>query len=112
MTDRYLLGIDVGTSLSKSVLFDVRGQEVAVGRRESRVERPRPGWSEADMESVWSLTLDSIREVCSAGRGERVAGIGITGTCCGAWLVDEQGHPVRPAVLWNDGRASEILAEW
>ncbi len=116
--DKYLLGIDVGTSVIKSVLFDVDGKEVAVARRESPVEHPLPDRSEADMERIWALTLETIREVASretadgARLGKSVVGIGITGTCCGAWLVDAQGSPVRPAILWNDGRASNILAEW
>ena len=106
MTDRYLLGIDAGTSVIKSVLFDVRGSEVAVSRRESPVERPHPGWSEADMEGVWSLTRETIREAASEGRGELVAGVGITGTCCGAWLVDEEARPVRSAIAPPHGRAT------
>jgi sugar (pentulose or hexulose) kinase len=112
MIEHYLLGIDAGTSVIKSVLFDLRGAEVAVSRRESPVEHPHPNWSEADMEQVWALTLETVREVASEGAGEKVVGIGITGTCCGAWLVDGEGRPVRPAILWNDGRASDILAEW
>jgi sugar (pentulose or hexulose) kinase len=110
--DCYLLGIDVGTSLIKSVLFDVHGREIAAVRRESQVAHPHPDWSEADMEAVWAVTRDALHEVLAQGRGERVVGIGITGTCCGAWLVDRDGRSVRPAILWNDGRASDILAEW
>lgn len=110
--DRYLLGIDAGTSVIKSVLFDVRGNEVAVARRETPVLHPRPGWSEADMDAVWESARATIKEVTAEGRGERVAAVGITGTCCGAWLLDEANLPVRPAILWNDGRAAGILAEW
>jgi sugar (pentulose or hexulose) kinase len=112
MLDRYLLGIDAGTSVIKSVLFDVRGREVAVARRDMPVQHPHSSWSEADMDIVWELARETVREVCAEGRGERVVGIGITGTCCGAWLVDEQGLPVRPAILWNDGRAADLLSEW
>jgi sugar (pentulose or hexulose) kinase len=112
MLDRYLLGIDAGTSVIKSVLFDVRGGEVAVARREMPVRHPHPSWSEVDMDRVWELARETVREVCAEGRGERVVGVGITGTCCGAWLVDEQVRPVRPAILWNDGRAADLLSEW
>jgi sugar (pentulose or hexulose) kinase len=112
MRDTYLLGIDIGTSVVKSVLFDVQGREVVVARRESQVSRPHPNWSEADMELVWALTLATLKEVAADGRGDAVLGIGITGTCCGAWLVDAQGSPVRTAILWNDGRAADILEEW
>ena len=110
--DRLLLGIDVGTSVVKCVLFDTGGRELAVARRESPVERPHPNWSEANMDTVWERVLATIREVAAEGRGARVAAVGITGTCCGAWLVDAAGRPVRTAILWNDGRAADIVDEW
>jgi erythritol kinase len=110
--ERYLLGIDAGTSVIKAVLFDVHGGEIIVVRRDSQVERPQPDWSETDMEAVWQVTREAIRAVTAQVPGERIAGVGITGTCCGAWLLDADGRPVRRAVLWNDGRASDLLAEW
>jgi sugar (pentulose or hexulose) kinase len=110
--DRLLLGIDVGTSVVKCVLFDTHGHEIAVARRESPVQRPHPNWSEADMDTVWARVLEALGEVAADGRGVRVAAVGITGTCCGAWLVDAAGRPVRTAILWNDGRAADIVAEW
>lgn len=110
--ERYLLGIDAGTSVIKSVLFDVLGNEVAISRRDTPVLHPHPGWSEADMEAVWACARETISEVTSEGRGVRVAAVGISGTCCGAWLLDEDKLPVRPAILWNDARAAGILAEW
>ena len=110
--DRLLLGIDVGTSVVKCVLFDTHGREVAVARRESPVERPHPNWSEANMDTVWDRVVETLREVAAAGRGAHVAAVGITGTCCGAWLVDAAGRPLRTAILWNDGRAADIVDEW
>ncbi len=41
-----------------------------------------------------------------------MAAIGISGTACGAWLADGAGAPVRPAILWNDGRAAGITRAW
>ena len=110
--DRYLLGIDVGTSVVKSVLFDLHGREIAIARSDAPIEHPDANWSEAEMNTIWSAVLDTVRQVTANKRGSHVAGIGVTGTCCGAWLIDEHGEPVRTAILWNDGRASDIVNEW
>lgn len=110
----YLLGIDVGTSVVKSVLFDPQGRELAVSRRIPAIIREKPGWSELTMESLWQDVAATLREVTAgdAARGGQIVGIGLSGTCCSSWLLDEAGRPVRNAILWNDGRAADIITGW
>ncbi len=114
MSRSYLLGIDVGTSVVKSVVFDVRGHEVAVSRRIPDVQRPKPGWSELSMESLWQDVVATLKEVTASAAFDdgEIVGIGLTGTCCSSWLLDAEGHPVRDAILWNDGRAADTLNDW
>lgn len=107
-----LLGIDSGTSVVKSVLFDLDGHEVAVARREMPIISPFEGASEVDMGAVWALTAETIRQVMQAAAGRNVAAVGISGTACGFWGVDASGQPVRNAILWNDARASDVLMQW
>ncbi|WP_339775400.1 FGGY-family carbohydrate kinase [Caldilinea sp.] len=106
-----LLGVDAGTSVVKAALFDRAGRELAVVRRRTPVETPRPGWSETDMNVVWEVTAAAIRSLLTEHRfaSERIAGVGLTGNMVGAWLVDAQGHPVRKAILWNDGRTQPLI---
>ena len=104
---QYLLGIDVGTSVVKSVLFDLQGREVVVSRRIPAIIRERQGWSEMSMEALWQDVVATLREVAVSDaltHGE-IAGIGVSGTCCSSWLLNADGQPVRNAILWNDGRA-------
>ncbi|MFO7322385.1 MAG: FGGY-family carbohydrate kinase [Chloroflexota bacterium] len=110
----YLLGIDVGTSVVKSVLFNLRGEEIVVSRRTPAIIRERQGWSEMSMEALWQDVLATLREVASseALRHGEIAGIGLSGMCCSSWLLDDAGRPVRNAILWNDGRAASIIADW
>lgn len=115
MTDSPLvLGLDVGTTTCKAAVFDLErpSRPVAVARRDSVTRQPRPGWSEADPHAVTASVLDCIREVVPQCDARRIAAIGISGTACGAWLVDSAGAPVRPAILWNDGRAADVVAGW
>lgn len=103
----YLLGIDKGTSVIKSVVFDDKGTAVGVAQRRVKVLRPKPGWHEEDATVTWSLCVETIREaLASAGiSGGDIAAIGIAGHMGGAWLVDGQGAPVRNAICWPDERA-------
>jgi sugar (pentulose or hexulose) kinase len=110
----YLLGIDVGTSVVKSVLFNLKGEELVVSRRTPSILRNQPGWSEMSMDGLWADVVATLREVAASDtlkHGE-IAGIGLTGMCCSSWLLDGAGQPVRNAILWNDGRAADIIGDW
>jgi sugar (pentulose or hexulose) kinase len=110
----FLLGIDAGTSVCKSVLFDLEGREVAVARAPSAVQHPVPDASEADMRQVWAAVCSTIRELThrEGFPAGAIAGVGVTAAVSGAWLLDAHRQPFRNAVLWNDGRAASILARW
>src|SRR6185437_4038112 len=69
------------------------------------VSRPAPGFSEQDPESWWLATVRAVQALPSAQR-ERVRGVGLSGQMHGATLLDAQDRPLRPAILWNDGRSA------
>jgi erythritol kinase len=105
------VAIDAGTTTIKAVGYGDDGSELVVSRRPTRVSRPRPGWAEQDMDEVWSAVAEAVREVTAAlpAAPDLVA---VTAQGDGAWLVDAEGRPSGPAVLWNDGRATEQIAAW
>jgi xylulokinase len=105
-----LLAIDVGTSGIKAVALDERGAEVAVARRPAGIDRPRESWAEQDMNRCWSLVCEALAEAASTARD--VAFIAVTAQGDGCWLVDAAGDAVRPAILWNDGRAGRYVEAW
>jgi sugar (pentulose or hexulose) kinase len=108
------IGIDVGTTTVKSAAFALPDLDVpvAVRRRSSVTVSPRPDWSEADPLAVETAMLETLGDLVGEVGAERVAAVGISGTACGAWLIDRAGAPVRPAILWNDGRAAGVTAAW
>ena len=106
-----LLGINSGTSVVKSVVFDRQGREIAVARREMPVVNDGVR-SEVDMDAAWAVAAETVREVLAQVDAAAIDAIGISGTACGYWGVDEAGHPLRRAILWNDGRAASTLAGW
>ncbi|MFQ3567527.1 MAG: FGGY-family carbohydrate kinase [Aggregatilineales bacterium] len=111
--DAYLLGMDIGTSVVKVGLFDANGREWAVASRRMATLTPKLGWSEAEMNNVWEAVAIAIRELLATAEatGDQIAAIGLTGNMIGAWLIDADGQPVRTAILWNDGRTTDMIKQ-
>lgn len=108
------IGIDVGTTTVKSAAFVLTdlSRPIAIHRRRSVGVAPRPDWSEIEPRSVEDTTFETVRDLVAEVGADRVAAVGISGTACGAWLADGHFRSVRPAILWNDGRAAGITADW
>ncbi len=103
------LGIDVGTSSVKAVLMDDAGSVVEQANAALCVSRPQALWSEQDPSDWWSATN---RAVCDLDLGRRctVKAIGLSGQMHGATALGSDDQPLRPAILWNDGRSSAECA--
>ena len=107
----WLVGIDVGTSLIKTTLFDLDGSEAGSSSEVTKLTYPRPSWVECDMNEVFAAVVKSLRTVVgmSQAASREVLAIGITAQGDGTWLVDAADMPVRRAITWMDGRAAEYL---
>jgi xylulokinase len=110
---RYLLGLDVSTTGSKAVLVDAEGRVVGSATTDHPLSTPRPAWSEQDPLHWWRSATTSIRRVMeeSGVGGEEIVGVGLTGQMHGLVLLDREGTPLRPAILWNDQRTAVECAE-
>jgi len=99
------LGVDIGTSSVKSVLLDERGATVAHASAPLEVSRPQPGFSEQQPQQWWEATVKAVRALPPASRA-LVRAVGLSGQMHGATLLDSEDRPLRPAILWNDGRSA------
>ncbi|MFN8487624.1 MAG: FGGY-family carbohydrate kinase [Caldilineaceae bacterium] len=113
MTTAYLLGIDAGTSVIKSVLFTLDGREVASAAQSTTILHPQPTWAEQDMDAVWQAVVTTVRQVIgeSGAPPTAIRAIGLTGQGDGTWLVDREHRPVRPAIIWLDGRVADDVRQ-
>jgi xylulokinase len=100
----YLLGLDIGTSGCKAILFHVDGALLAKASREYPVDFPHPQWAEQDIEKVWRLVQEAIREVLLSAHATEIAAIGLSVHGEAVTPVDAQGRAMRPTILGMDTR--------
>ena len=104
----YLLGIDIGTSGTKTVLFDEHGKTIASALREYPLYQPQIGWAEQDPEDWWQAACDGIRAVLakSGVKAEDISGIGLSGQMHGMVLLDSDNKVLRRSIIWCDQRTT------
>ena len=112
MSDKLILAIDQGTTSSRSILFNQRGEIVSTNQKEFEQIYPKPGWVEHNPMDIWESQLETAREVISQNPHCKVAGIGITNQRETTILWDrETGKPVYNAIVWQDRRTSKYCDE-
>ena len=100
----YILALDQGTTSSRAIAFDARGQAMALAQREFAQHFPQPGWVEHDADEIWSSQLAVAREVVER-LGRLPTAIGITNQRETTVLWDRAtGQPVARAIVWQDRR--------
>ena len=104
------LGIDIGTSSVKAVLVDADEMPVAQASAPLSVRRPQPAFSEQDPLDWWRATTEVVQQMPRDARAQ-VRALGLSGQMHGATLLDRGGAVLRPAILWNDGRAAAECRE-
>ncbi len=104
----YTIGIDIGTSGTKSLLVDPDGNIIAEAAAGYGVAMPKPMWTEQDPEDWWAATVKTVRAVMKQGRAKPgdVSAIGLSGQMHGSVFLDKAGKVIRPALLWNDQRTA------
>lgn len=108
-----LVGIDVGTTGVKGIAIDTTGELLASAESAYGLSIPRPGWAEQHPDEWWrasELVLASLEDELRS-KGEKMAGIGLSGQMHGLVCLDAQRRVLRPAILWNDQRTAEECAE-
>jgi len=111
MTADILIGIDAGTSVMKSVAFDLGGRQLAVAAIPNSYEAEGRAGSVQDMARTWAdaaKTLSMLGEQID-GLADRVAAIAVTAQGDGNWRIDKSGEPVGKAWLWLDARAGGVV---
>ena len=107
-TMSHYLGIDIGTSGTKTLLITADGSVIAEANAEYPMAQPKPGWTEQDPDDWWAATVKTVRAVVkkSKVRPSEIKAIGLSGQMHGSVFLDKNDQVIRPALLWNDQRTA------
>ncbi len=108
-----ILGIDLGTSSIKAMLLDEIEGVIAVEASKYDVDIPQEGWAEQQPKAWWMETKKVLSKLKLNNEEafHNIAAIGFSGQMHGIVLTDENGEPLRPAILWLDQRSKKQLLE-
>ncbi len=105
------LGLDVGTTAVKAAAYRPDGTQVAQADAPSKVTQVPGGGSEQDMDQVWETVGAVLSDLVAQCDGAEFQSLGIAAQGDGLWCVTGEGRPAGPAMLWNDTRTADDLAE-
>lgn len=109
----FLIGIDVGTSGSKTILFDEKGKTISSKTIEYPMSQPNNGWAEQNPVDWKNAVLDGITYVVSKGgvKADDIKGIGLSGQMHGLVMLDAGNNVIRPSIIWCDQRTGKECEE-
>ena len=108
-----LMGIDVGTSSTKVIIIDESGKPLAHASSSYRISTPASGWAEQDPEWWWAAVKEATKKALKSPEVEpnMISAIGLSGQMHGTVLLDKDSKPLRPAIIWADGRSKRQCEE-
>ena len=107
---KYVLAIDQGTTSSRAVLFDKRGEIADSAQLEYKQIYPRPGWVEHDPEDIFSSVVTTLKSVLAECDADEISSIGITNQRETTIVWDKKtGEPVYNAIVWQCRRTAEYI---
>ena len=109
----YLIGVDLGTSGTKTVLFDTEGTVISSATVEYPMYQPKNGWAEQAPEDWWDATMRTTKKVIedSGVDSKDIKGMGISGQMHGLVMLDENGSVLRRSIIWCDQRTARECEE-
>ena len=109
----YVIGIDLGTSGTKTVLFDKEGNAVLGKTIEYPLYQEKNGWAEQEPADWWIAARDTLRAVISQSgvNPADIKGIGISGQMHGLVMLDAGNNVLRRSIIWCDQRTAKECAE-
>jgi xylulokinase len=107
------IGIDIGTSGTKTLICDVKGRILAEATFEYPLYSPKPGWHEQEPADWWRAAAKGVKAVLkqSGVNKNDVKGVGLSGQMHGSVFVDKNNNVIRRALLWNDQRTARQCEE-
>jgi xylulokinase len=102
----YLIGVDLGTSGCKTVIFNAEGKEISMAQKEYPVYHPQPTWAEQKPQDWWNAVVETASEsVKKAGvRRDQIAGLAVDSQREAVVPLSEKGEELYNSIIWLDNR--------
>ncbi|MEF9916026.1 MAG: FGGY-family carbohydrate kinase [Lachnospiraceae bacterium] len=112
--EQYVIGLDNGGTSTKAAIFNLTGKEIAVASRHTQMITPKSGYTERDMEQLWTANCVCVKEAIEkAGiKKEDVLGIAVCGHGKGMYLWGKDGKPAYNGIVSTDSRAWKYPKKW
>ena len=111
-----LLGVDIGTTSTKAVLFDTSGVELSRANSPAYTNKiPQPGWVEQDPEEIWQAVVTAIRGAIEKAPPEpdtEILALSIAAQSGSLIPANRQGEPIYNLITWMDGRTEALVQKW
>ncbi|MFX0203203.1 MAG: FGGY family carbohydrate kinase, partial [Candidatus Hodarchaeota archaeon] len=110
----HLLGLDIGTTGCKSIIYTLDGRIVSQAYRENKIHHPKPGWAEYKVDEIWSNVKEALKESLTKSKldPKEVAGLSISSQAETLIPVDHDGKWLYSAIVWLDQRGEEQCKWW
>lgn len=110
---KYLIGIDIGTSATKTVLFDDKCNVITSASQEYPLYQPHNGWAEQKPEDWYDAVINTLKTVVEKSKvnSNDITGIGLSGQMHGLVMLDENNNVIRPSIIWCDQRTAKECEE-
>ena len=110
---RYVIGVDLGTSGTKTVLFDEKGTVIASMTIEYPMYQPKNGYAEQDPADWYNAAVNTIKGVIakSGVSKKHIVGVGLSGQMHGLVMLDENNEVIRKSIIWCDQRTAAEVEE-
>ncbi len=108
-----LLGLDIGTTATKAVLFDLSGTELVAVEQNYPLSTPQAGWAEQDPDEVWQAVANILRQVVNkAGPERNIVALALAAQSGSLIPARADGTPVYPMITWLDSRTEVLVKQW
>jgi xylulokinase len=111
VTQSIVLGLDLGTSGVRAIAVDRQGRLVAQSSQAYPLYTPRPGWTEQHPDDWVKASIAVLQDIALKLQNAEIVALGLSGQMHGMTALDRSGAVIRPAILWNDQRTKDAVAE-
>ncbi|MBE9190519.1 gluconokinase [Gloeocapsopsis crepidinum LEGE 06123] len=107
MSQNYFIGVDLGTTSTKAIVFSTSGAIKGMGNQGYKIIVPKPTWAEQDPEAIFSAVIAAVRDAVDAAEISKsaIAALGFSAATHSLIAVDAKNYPLTNAIIWADNRS-------